>query len=153
MLKKKGDCKLEVDTWDLNIFCINNICSFPPLVQDDIIRSLQSRLDIICDEADEDPGPIGEDDREAIQPSEKPVSRLILCLLRFVKCSFCGVFGVSIRFVEQVIVFYNQHLISYIVRSSFVIACSFMQLFIWLRLLFQTTGSSSLWQEKKHQRV
>lgn len=95
MLKKKGDCKLEVDTWDLNIFCINNICSFPPLVQDDIIRSLQSRLDIICDEADEDPGPIGEDDREAIQPSEKPVSRLILCLLRFVKCSFCGVFGVE----------------------------------------------------------
>ncbi|XP_043809292.1 protein odr-4 homolog isoform X2 [Manihot esculenta] len=51
-------------------------------IKDDIIRSLQSRLDIICDEADEDPGPIGEDDREAIQPSEKPVSRLILCLLR-----------------------------------------------------------------------
>ncbi|KAF2323890.1 hypothetical protein GH714_003723 [Hevea brasiliensis] len=54
---------------------------------DDIIRSLHSRLDIICDEADEDDedlGPIDDDGWEASQENqpEKPVSRLVLCLLR-----------------------------------------------------------------------
>ncbi|XP_057986921.1 uncharacterized protein LOC110655810 [Hevea brasiliensis] len=56
-------------------------------IKDDIIRSLHSRLDIICDEADEDDedlGPIDDDGWEASQEKqpEKPVSRLVLCLLR-----------------------------------------------------------------------
>lgn len=53
-------------------------------IKDDIIRSLQSRLDIICDEADEDPDPIdinGKDSRVEKLP-EKPVSRLVLNSLR-----------------------------------------------------------------------
>ncbi|XVE60645.1 hypothetical protein DITRI_Ditri05aG0144600 [Diplodiscus trichospermus] len=53
-------------------------------IKDDIIRSLQSRLDIICDEADEDVGPsdegIGETSNDALY--EKPVSQLVLRSLR-----------------------------------------------------------------------
>ena len=52
--------------------------------QDDIIRSLQSRLDTICDEADEDLGPTDDGIREASNDSlsEKPVSQLGLYLLK-----------------------------------------------------------------------
>ncbi|KAI9201198.1 hypothetical protein LWI28_020021 [Acer negundo] len=49
-------------------------------IKGDIIRSLQSRLDIICDEADEDLVPIDDDVREA--RAVKPVSRLVLHSLR-----------------------------------------------------------------------
>ncbi|TXG52620.1 hypothetical protein EZV62_021789 [Acer yangbiense] len=45
-------------------------------IKGDIIGSLQSRLDIICDEADEDLVPIDDDAREA--RAGKPVSRLVL---------------------------------------------------------------------------
>lgn len=53
-------------------------------IKDDIIRSLRSRLDIICDEADEDPGPIDNGIKEAGNDlaSEKPVSQLVLHSLR-----------------------------------------------------------------------
>ncbi|KAG4147392.1 hypothetical protein ERO13_D05G219700v2 [Gossypium hirsutum] len=53
-------------------------------IKDDIIRSLRSRLDIICDEADEDPGPIDNEIKEAGNDlaSEKPVSQLVLHSLR-----------------------------------------------------------------------
>ncbi|XVF64936.1 hypothetical protein PTKIN_Ptkin09bG0206500 [Pterospermum kingtungense] len=53
-------------------------------IKDDIIRSLQSRLDIICDEADEDLGPADEGIREASNDSlpGKPVSQLLLRSLR-----------------------------------------------------------------------
>lgn len=53
-------------------------------IKDDIIRSLQSRLDIICDEADEDPDPIDNDgkDLRLEKLPEKPVSRLVLNSLR-----------------------------------------------------------------------
>ncbi|OAY51094.1 protein odr-4 homolog isoform X2 [Manihot esculenta] len=53
-------------------------------IKEDIIGSLQSRLDIICDEADEDLGPLDVDDRETSREKlpEKPVSKLVLCLLR-----------------------------------------------------------------------
>ncbi|TYI82614.1 hypothetical protein E1A91_D05G233100v1 [Gossypium mustelinum] len=53
-------------------------------IKDDIIRSLGSRLDIICDEADEDPGPIDNGIKEAGNDlaSEKPVSQLVLHSLR-----------------------------------------------------------------------
>ncbi|EEF35013.1 protein odr-4 homolog isoform X2 [Ricinus communis] len=53
-------------------------------IKDDIIRSLQSRLDIICDQADEDLGPMDNDVQDASQGKtpEKPVSRLVLRLLR-----------------------------------------------------------------------
>ncbi|XVF36540.1 hypothetical protein REPUB_Repub19eG0066500 [Reevesia pubescens] len=53
-------------------------------IKDDIIRSLQSRLDIICDEADEDLGSTDEGIREASNDSssEKPVSQLVLHSLR-----------------------------------------------------------------------
>ncbi|WCJ35654.1 oxidoreductase zinc-binding dehydrogenase family protein [Euphorbia peplus] len=53
-------------------------------IKDDIIRSLQSRLDIICDEADEDVGSVDDDSVEGFQekPTQKPISRLVLSLLR-----------------------------------------------------------------------
>ncbi|KAB2082831.1 hypothetical protein ES319_A05G224900v1 [Gossypium barbadense] len=53
-------------------------------IKDDIIRSLLSRLDIICDEADEDPGPIDNGIKEAGNDlaSEKPVYQLVLHSLR-----------------------------------------------------------------------
>ncbi|XP_022727138.1 protein odr-4 homolog isoform X2 [Durio zibethinus] len=53
-------------------------------IKDDIIRSLQSRLDIICDETDEDLGPTDNGIREASNDSssEKPVSQLVLNSLR-----------------------------------------------------------------------
>ncbi|KAJ6709621.1 PROTEIN ODR-4-like protein [Salix koriyanagi] len=53
-------------------------------IKDDIIRSLKSRLDIICDEADEDPDPIDNDGKESRLEKlpEKPVSRLVLNSLR-----------------------------------------------------------------------
>ncbi|XP_065881520.1 uncharacterized protein [Euphorbia lathyris] len=53
-------------------------------IKDDIIRSLQSRLDIICDEVDEDLGPTDDDSVEAVEekPTHKPISRLVLSLLR-----------------------------------------------------------------------
>ncbi|KAJ9186912.1 hypothetical protein P3X46_002430 [Hevea brasiliensis] len=53
-------------------------------IKDDIIRSLQSRLDIICDEADEDLGLVDDDGGEASQEKlpEKPVSKLVPSLLR-----------------------------------------------------------------------
>ncbi|XWS24016.1 hypothetical protein CRYUN_Cryun28dG0065100 [Craigia yunnanensis] len=53
-------------------------------IKDDIIRSLQSRLDIICDEADEDLGPTDDGIREASNDlsSGKPVSQLVLHSLR-----------------------------------------------------------------------
>ncbi|XP_050214020.1 uncharacterized protein LOC126665305 [Mercurialis annua] len=53
-------------------------------IKDDIIRSLQSRLDIICDEADEDPSPIDDHNEKANKEktSEQPVSRLVVRLLR-----------------------------------------------------------------------
>ena len=56
--------------------------------QDDIIRSLLSRLDIICDEADEDLGPTDDGIREASNDlsSEKPVSQLVLHSLRCICC-------------------------------------------------------------------
>ncbi|MBA0808255.1 hypothetical protein Gohar_024009 [Gossypium harknessii] len=58
-------------------------------IKDDIIRSLQSRLDIICDEADEDPGPIDNGIKEAGNDlaSEKPVSQLVLHSLRCISCA------------------------------------------------------------------
>ncbi|OMO57524.1 protein odr-4 like protein [Corchorus olitorius] len=53
-------------------------------IKDDIIRSLQSRLDIVCDEADEDLGPNADGIGEASNDSspEKPVSQLVLHSLR-----------------------------------------------------------------------
>ncbi|KAG5251088.1 protein odr-4 [Salix suchowensis] len=53
-------------------------------IKDDIIRSLKSRLDIICDEADEDPDPIDNDGKESRLEKlpEKPISRLVLNSLR-----------------------------------------------------------------------
>ncbi|XVF39693.1 hypothetical protein PTKIN_Ptkin01aG0053300 [Pterospermum kingtungense] len=53
-------------------------------IKDDIIRSLQSRLDIICDEADEDLGQTEDGIVEASKDSslEKPVSQLVLHSLR-----------------------------------------------------------------------
>ncbi|CAK7347308.1 unnamed protein product [Dovyalis caffra] len=53
-------------------------------IKDDIIRSLQSRLDLICDEADEDPDPIDNDGNDLSKEKlpEKPVSRLVLSSLR-----------------------------------------------------------------------
>ncbi|KAJ6391381.1 hypothetical protein OIU77_025374 [Salix suchowensis] len=53
-------------------------------IKDDIIRSLKSRLDIICDEADEDPDPIDNDGKESRleKMPEKPISRLVLNSLR-----------------------------------------------------------------------
>ena len=67
--------------------CCSSLVQFMDYIscfQDDIIRSLQSRLDIICDEADEDLDPMDDDVREASQERtfEKPVSRLVLRLLR-----------------------------------------------------------------------
>ncbi|MBA0837096.1 hypothetical protein Goarm_009276 [Gossypium armourianum] len=58
-------------------------------IKDDIIRSLRSRLDIICDEADEDPGPIDNGIKEAGNDlaSEKPVSQLVLHSLRCISCA------------------------------------------------------------------
>ncbi|XP_022768519.1 protein odr-4 homolog [Durio zibethinus] len=58
-------------------------------IKDDIIRSLQNRLDIICDEADEDLGPPDDGIREASDDSssEKPISQLVLCSLRKI-CNF-----------------------------------------------------------------
>ncbi|OMP06686.1 protein odr-4-like protein [Corchorus capsularis] len=53
-------------------------------IKDDIIRSLQSRLDIVCDEADEDLGPNADGIGEARNDTspEKPVSQLVLHSLR-----------------------------------------------------------------------
>lgn len=58
--------------------------------QDDIIRSLQSRLDIICDEVDEDLGPTDEGIREArnVSLSERPVSQLFFRSLRCISYVF-----------------------------------------------------------------
>ncbi|KAJ4838055.1 hypothetical protein Tsubulata_047042 [Turnera subulata] len=57
-------------------------------IKDDIIRSLQSRLDIICDEAEEDLGPTDDDGGEPNQDKipRKPVSNCVLHLLRCVCC-------------------------------------------------------------------
>ncbi|KAK8580445.1 hypothetical protein V6N13_143539 [Hibiscus sabdariffa] len=53
-------------------------------IKDDIIRSLLSRLDIICDEVDEDAGPNDDVIKETRNDSssEKPVSQLVLHSLR-----------------------------------------------------------------------
>ncbi|KAK8692407.1 hypothetical protein V6N13_075867 [Hibiscus sabdariffa] len=53
-------------------------------IKDDIIRSLLSRLDIICDEADGDAGPNDDVIKETRNDSssEKPVSQLVLHSLR-----------------------------------------------------------------------
>ncbi|XP_021284677.1 protein odr-4 homolog [Herrania umbratica] len=75
---------------------IGSVCSFSFLnskepisqaiadIKDDIIRSLQSRLDIICDEADGDLGPTdnGITEESNDLSSEKPVSELVLHSLR-----------------------------------------------------------------------
>ncbi|KAH7567609.1 hypothetical protein JRO89_XS07G0102800 [Xanthoceras sorbifolium] len=53
-------------------------------IKGDIIRSLQSRLDIICDEADEDLVPTEDDAREA--RDVKPVSGLVLHSMRKTCC-------------------------------------------------------------------
>ncbi|RYR50108.1 hypothetical protein Ahy_A07g036685 isoform B [Arachis hypogaea] len=55
-----------------------------PCAQGDIIMSLQSRLDIICDEADADSGSGPDVGREASSDlsTEKPVSQCVLHLLR-----------------------------------------------------------------------
>lgn len=64
-------------------------------LQDDIITSLQSRLDIICDEADGETGPTDTGIREArddagsqeigdVISSETPVSQIVLQSLRSV---------------------------------------------------------------------
>lgn len=53
--------------------------------QGDIIRSLQSRLDVICDEVDEDLAPTVSGGEEA--SNEKPVSKLILHSLRCFGCN------------------------------------------------------------------
>ncbi|GKV33527.1 hypothetical protein SLEP1_g42030 [Rubroshorea leprosula] len=73
-----------------------SVCSFAHLnskepisqaiadIKGDIIRSLQSRLDILCDEADGDLGPSDNGNRESSNEasSEKPVSQLVLHSLR-----------------------------------------------------------------------
>lgn len=53
--------------------------------QGDIIMSLQSRLDVICDEVDEDLAPTASGGEEA--SNEKPVSKLILHSLRCFSCN------------------------------------------------------------------
>lgn len=57
-------------------------------IKGDIIMSLQSRLDIICDEADGDVGPTDDGCKEANDEisTGKPVSQLVLHLLRKQQC-------------------------------------------------------------------
>lgn len=57
-------------------------------IKGDIIMSLQSRLDIICDEADGDVGPTDDGCKEASDEisTGKPVSQLVLHLLRKQQC-------------------------------------------------------------------
>ncbi|XP_039069808.1 uncharacterized protein LOC120216454 [Hibiscus syriacus] len=54
-------------------------------IKDDVIRSLLSRPDIICDEAGEDVGPNDDVIKETRNDSssEKPVSQLVLHSLKF----------------------------------------------------------------------
>lgn len=69
--------------WSLKFFIEGGIFS----IQADIIRSLQSRLDIICDEAEQDlnPSDVG-DNEDADDISKKPISKLMLNSSMWVSC-------------------------------------------------------------------
>ncbi|XP_012068081.1 protein odr-4 homolog isoform X2 [Jatropha curcas] len=98
MKHAQAEAYSQRDVLGLLVFS-GSVCSFAYLnskepvsqaladIKDDIIRSLESRLDLICDEADEDLGPVHDGGKEASQEKlpEKPVSRLVPFLLRCVR--------------------------------------------------------------------